>query len=423
MRILHVTPNYYPALGGSDFHIKEISERLAARGHEVTVLTLTYEGQPANPGPRATERVNAVAVRRVPANVGAYRAFNRFLEVRGAHRFLSALAGPGMVHLLSVTPLSLRAFLHTLRASADVMAVINWYHMGLAYQCCVAKRVNRIPLVGFPLFHLERAWSHVDVYTRLLNSCDAVLANTEYEKQYIARRVPRHAGLSVGGVGVDPGTFETSDAMRIRARYRIGDAPVVGYLGRIAANKGVARLIEAMRIVWATEPGAKLVLAGTGFPPNSTDSDIIRVFDSLSADEERRVIRITGFDEQEKPSIFAAFDVFAMPSVAESFGIAYLEAWMCNKPVIGARIGSTQEVIRDNVDGLLVDPESPRDIAAAILSLLRDPAKRTAMALSGRAKTLARFTWDQVTHRVEEVYLGLATRRPIRTASSAGREV
>jgi glycosyltransferase involved in cell wall biosynthesis len=420
MRILHVTPNYYPALGGSDFHIKEISERLAARGHEVMVLTLTYEDQPANAKSRATELINGVAVRRVPANVGAYKAFNRVLEVRGASRFLRALAGPGMVHLLSVTPLSLRAFLHALRASTDVMAVINWYHMGLAYQCCVASHVNRIPLVGFPLFHLERAWSHVDLYKRLLNGCDAVLANTEYEKQHIARRVPRHTGLSVGGVGVDPGIFETSDAMRIRARYCIGDAPVVGYLGRIAANKGVTRLIEAMRIVWATEPGAKLVLAGTGFPPNSTDRDIIRVFDSLCADEQRRVIRITGFDEQEKPSIFAAFDVFAMPSVAESFGIAYLEAWMCNKPVIGARIGSTQEVIRDNVDGLLVDPENPRDIAAAILTLLRDPAKRTAMATSGREKTLAQFTWDQVTHRVEEVYLGLAKKRASRTANSAG---
>src|SRR5690349_23815671 len=93
-----------------------------------------------------------------------------------------------------------------------------------------------------------------------------------------------------------------------------------------------------------------------------------------------------------------------MPSVAESFGIAYLEAWMCRKPVIGGRVGSTACVIADTVDGMLVDPDNPAELAGSLDSLLRDPERRGRMGDSGRRKVLASFTWDRVVDGVERVY-------------------
>jgi glycosyltransferase involved in cell wall biosynthesis len=93
-----------------------------------------------------------------------------------------------------------------------------------------------------------------------------------------------------------------------------------------------------------------------------------------------------------------------MPSKEDSFGIVYLEAWLCRKPVIGARIGSTQCVIDEGRDGLLVDPESAEDLARAIVSLLSNGELRAAMAEAGRAKTVARHTWDKVTDRMESLY-------------------
>ena len=70
-------------------------------------------------------------------------------------------------------------------------------------------------------------------------------------------------------------------------------------------------------------------------------------------------------------------------------GLSYLEAWMCQKPVIDARIGSTQCVIEDGVDGLLVDPKNPEDIGRAIIELLSDKNKRERMGRNGQVKTRA----------------------------------
>jgi glycosyltransferase involved in cell wall biosynthesis len=114
---------------------------------------------------------------------------------------------------------------------------------------------------------------------------------------------------------------------------------------------------------------------------------------------------VNGFPESEKASIFDACDVFAMPSIAESFGIAYLEAWLCAKPVIGARIGAVQCVIEDGRDGLLVDPEDAGGLAGAILKLVRDADLRQRLGRRGQEKTLARFTWARITDAIEAVYL------------------
>ena len=70
----------------------------------------------------------------------------------------------------------------------------------------------------------------------------------------------------------------------------------------------------------------------------------------------------------------------------------------------GARIGPTSNVINEHVDGLLVDPADPDDLADKILELLSDPSKREQMGRSGKNKTLARFTWDRIIDEMERIY-------------------
>jgi glycosyltransferase involved in cell wall biosynthesis len=177
----------------------------------------------------------------------------------------------------------------------------------------------------------------------------------------------------------------------------------------------VTKLIEAMRIVWKGNDQARLLLAGPRTLPGSqADRDVDTALGLLTADEKTRVVEMGRFDEADKASIFESFDVFAMPSVAESFGIAYLEAWMCRKPVIGGRIDATRCVIDEGRDGLLADPHDPGDIAAAILKLLRDPEGRTRMGLAGYEKTISLYTWERVVDRVERVYLHLADDKTLR---------
>jgi glycosyltransferase involved in cell wall biosynthesis len=405
MRILHITPHYYPAMGGSDIHIKEISERLARRGHDVTVLTMNSWGVSEPDGRlKDAEIINDVKVNRFRPAGTLHDLLNSVLSIRGGHRLLGLTMSLERIQMLAVSPYSLRAFNFTLRAKPDVVAVINWYYGSLADQTSLACRIQGCALVGIPLFHTERDWSHSALYARLLGRCDAVLANTEHEKSFIERRSTQQ-NAHVVGVGVDASAFAHADGNQIRARYGIGNAPLVGYIGRMSTNKGVVTLIDAIREVWQTDPNVRLLLAGAGLPTSSNcQAEIARTFAGLSDAERSRIISIGRFSDAEKPSIVAALDLFAMPSMAESFGIAYLEAWACQKPVIGSRIGSTECVIDDGVDGALVTPEDPHDLARSIVRLLSDRDTRERMGRAGHAKTVARFTWDKVADKVEQIY-------------------
>jgi glycosyltransferase involved in cell wall biosynthesis len=287
---------------------------------------------------------------------------------------------------------------HILRFPTDIVASINWGSPP-AYYTYLARSLRRFVLVAIPLFHTTQAWSERTIYKRMLASCDAVVVNTDHEGQFVHERSPTR--VEVAGVGVDPEAFYGSRGDDIRARFDLGRFPVVGFVGRQVPTKGVYKLIEAMPSVWRWNKEVRLVLAGHR-PPRS---DIEAVIDPLPESQKERIVQIDMFDERDKGSIFDSFDVFALPSTEESFGIAYLEAWLCRKPVIGARIGSTQCVINEGVDGLLVDPTDPHDIARAIIELLSDSNMRERMGRNGHAKTIAQYTWDKVTDKVEKLYL------------------
>jgi glycosyltransferase involved in cell wall biosynthesis len=413
MRILHLSPSYYPDAGGAETYLQQVSERLAQRGHEITVFVTHAPISSRFPAGNhlnlaRSEVINRVAVKRFEPKGHFLRWLNTLLRQRGSYRFLRMFMPPEKIEMLSGGPLNLGTIAAALRYKADILTVTNWSFTSIVYQGYLIKRLTNVPLLGIPLLHTEEEWSRSALRAEMLAKCDVILALTDHEKRFIEPRVPRYCGVHVVGAGVDPQSFSDRDGAQVRRRYGIGDAPVVGYVGRMQPTKGVVTTIEAMKSVWALDSRVRLLLAGRHFPRGTRqDQEFEQALAGLSPGERARVIHVDGFDDKEKPSIFDAMDVFAMPSTAESFGIAYLEAWMCRKPVIGSRIGSTQCVVEDGVDGVLVDPNDPREIAAVILELLADRKRAQRMGQQGYEKTLSRFTWDKITDKVERIFLNL----------------
>jgi glycosyltransferase involved in cell wall biosynthesis len=242
----------------------------------------------------------------------------------------------------------------------------------------------------------------------MLADCDAVIVNTSHEGDFVqARGAPR---VEVVGVGVDPADFAHPEGRAVRARHHLANYPVVGYVGRADLKKGALLLLRAMKEVWKWNREVRLVLAG----PRSGRTKEVEIFIAgLTEFERERIVLIDDFPESAKPSIYDSFDLFALPSVGESFGIAYLEAWICGKPVIGARIGSTKCVIDERVDGLLVDPLDPAEASRSIIELLSDRERRDKMGRMGRDKVIARFTWEKVISRMEKIYLEVLAARAV----------
>ena len=94
--------------------------------------------------------------------------------------------------------------------------------------------------------------------------------------------------------------------------------------------------------------------------------------------------------------------------MVDSFGIAYLEAWLMGKPVIACRTGPCSSLIRHGEEGLLVRYGDAFELAEAIKTLLKDPHMRSALGEKGRQKTLSKYTWPTIIDQVEDIYKKLA---------------
>jgi glycosyltransferase involved in cell wall biosynthesis len=153
-----------------------------------------------------------------------------------------------------------------------------------------------------------------------------------------------------------------------------------------------------MKKLWARGCTADLVLAG---PTMTHFTNFIRA----QPREVQNRVHLLGFvPDAEKKDLLAAGDVFALPSRTDSFGIVYLEAWLYNKPVVGAHAGGVPEVIADGRDGFLVKFGDTDALAARIEQLLADRALAESFGRAGHAKVLASLTWDAVYARVRGVY-------------------
>jgi len=103
----------------------------------------------------------------------------------------------------------------------------------------------------------------------------------------------------------------------------------------------------------------------------------------------------------ELPALFSQTTVFALPTLREPFGLAFLDAMACAVPCVGTRIEAVPEIVKDGETGLLVPPGDAVALAEALERLLGDPARARAMGARGRARVAQRFVWGRVAERLE----------------------
>jgi glycosyltransferase involved in cell wall biosynthesis len=202
------------------------------------------------------------------------------------------------------------------------------------------------------------------------------------------------------------------EVQRIRRQYGIGaDEPVVGAVTRFFAVKGIRHLIAAFRDIRRAEPGAWLVLVGSGPEEAALREQCVELG---IAD---RVI-FAGFQRHVAPYV-RLFDVSVVPSLEEGFGLVAVESMALGTPVVASRIDGLQEVIEDGRSGLLVQPANADEISNAVLRLLRDCELRRRLCDGGRA-AVQRFSLDRYVARLTELYQELgAARGRTRSATRA----
>ena len=191
------------------------------------------------------------------------------------------------------------------------------------------------------------------------------------------------------------------EAAEVRRRHGIGPAdPVIGSVTRFFPSKGIVHLVEAFAAVHRTRPDAWLLLAGQG----PEEPRLRERAASLGVAD--RVI-FAGF-QREAHQYVRAFDVAAVPSIEEGFGLVALEALAVGVPVVASAVGGLMDIVQHEQNGLLVPPEDPAALAGALNRLLDDAALRTRLAAAGPDST-ERFSLDRYVSRLTALYAELAS--------------
>ncbi|MFW6116204.1 MAG: glycosyltransferase family 4 protein [bacterium] len=404
MKVLHVVHGYPPSTGGSQILMQELSERLVADyGDEVTVFTTNAYHMESfwTPGlammPPGIEAINGVQVRRFPV----FNRFSPFRKLLAAFAYRLHLPYSDWLRTLQNGPLIRDMTDAVARSGADVALAAAFPLMHMYYALKGTHRAG-IPLVLLGAIHASDSWGYDrNMIYQAIQRADAYIALTPFERDFLVERRIEENKIEVIGPGVDPDAFAGGDGATARERYGWGAAPVVAMMGKQTRRKGFDVLLAAMQHVWATHPDTHLLLAGARTPYSR---QIIAMVQGLPSAQRERVTIVGDFAEDEKPDLLSACDIFVLPSGQEAFGIAFIEAWACSRPVIGVRAGPIPSVIDEGKDGILVNYQDADDLAHAILELLAEPERRAQMGKAGQEKVLRQYTWDNMTRRVREVY-------------------
>ncbi|HTM68619.1 MAG TPA: glycosyltransferase family 1 protein [Candidatus Binatia bacterium] len=367
MRVIaDIRPLLDPRRSGVGTYTAEMVRALAARGaHEYVLWSNGSRAVPPADLPAPSAKVSHRFTRR------PNRLLNASFALLGAPAVESLAGGGDLVYLPN----------------------LNF----VATRLPLVVTVHDLSFVRFPRFFSakQRLWHAAVGADRLLRRAAAVVAVSEHTKADVVETygVPAER-VTVASPGVSA-AFSPRPGTEIAAlRAKLGlHSPYFLFLGSLEPRKNITGLIDAYDRVAG---GHDLVIAGG---KGWLYRDIFR---RAAASPKRDRIRFIGYVEgADKPALYAGASALVYPSFYEGFGMPPLEAMACGTPVVASHASSLGEVVGDA--GLLVDPYSPADIAAAMTAVVGDGRLAAELRRRGleRAK---RFTWDASAAALEKAF-------------------
>jgi phosphatidylinositol alpha 1,6-mannosyltransferase len=362
VKIVIVTESFLPQLNGVTNSVIRVARHQRDLGHDVAIVAPTrlgpeFEGIPVHIVPSIPLVKFAVGIPSI-----------------GVSNLLDSI-GPDLIHVASPFALGAQAIAYAQRNSIASVAV---------YQTDIAGYLHRYGMaVAKPMVDRFVANTH--------NAATVTLVPTP-----IARDTLKELGvknLAVWGRGVDldgfhPNNRFTDEALAFRTAHAPNGERIIGYVGRLAAEKQVDRFRELLNI-----PHTRIVLVGDG-------PERVRLESMLPAES---VTFLGSRSGRELQIAYAAMDVFVHFGTNETFGQTIQEAQSAGLPVVAPRSGGPIHLIDSGVDGILFEvgtQESPR---VAVQHLLDDDELRSRMGEAGRRRVLGK-SWEAVNDELTHHY-------------------
>lgn len=362
MKIVIVTESFLPQLNGVTNSVIRVARYQRDLGHDVTIIAPTrlgpeFEGIPVHIVPSIPLVKFAVGI----PSIAVANLLDRI--------------GPDLIHVASPFALGAQAIAYAQRNSIASVAV---------YQTDIAGYLHRYGMaVAKPMVDRFVANTH--------NAATVTLAPTP-----IARDSLKELGvtnLALWGRGVDldgfhPNNRFTDEAHAFRNAHAPNGERVIGYVGRLAAEKQVERFRELLNI-----PNTRIVVIGDG-------PDRARLESMLRSES---VTFLGSRSGRELQIAYAAMDVFVHFGTNETFGQTIQEAQAAGVPVVAPRSGGPIHLIDSGVDGILFDVDVAESPRVAVQDLLHDDELRARMGESGRRRVLGK-SWEAVNDELTHHY-------------------
>lgn len=388
MKLLYVVQRYgVDVAGGAEAHCRLFAERMARRGHEVSVLTSCARDYDtwADHYPAGTEELEGVSVTRLPVlrPRDPWR-FDRLSQrvVDPAHRH--AAVEDAWMHEQGPT---LVGFGDALRSAASGVDVVIFFTYLYATTVVGLRELGgAVPTVVHPTAHDE--WPmRLPIIRSVFDRADGLALSTPEELELVDLRFRPTAVRSVIGIGFEPPASPHHDVERFRRDFGLGDDRYVVCLGRVDPNKGAPEAISFVQEARRRGADVRLVLAG---------AEMMEIGD-------RDGLVVTGFlDDDDRWAALAGAELLLQPSRQESFGMTLAEAWLQRRPVMVQRACEvTTGLTTRSRGGLAYGGFAEFDAALGLL--LERPGLRERLGVNGDEYVRAEYGWDSVLGRYEDL--------------------
>lgn len=378
-RVLAFSWFYLPFVGGAELFLKALAEQLRGR-YAFTIVTARMRRDL----PRLEERTEGRIIR-----VGIGSALDKFLYLGLAPVRALRLERPDLVHAVMASGGAFAAAAY--RTSVRRPALLTLQDGDS--EAYVRSYLGPLFVFFAPL---HRRFDRVHAISRFL------------AERAIGYGVPPSL-VSVIPNGCDDALFERRPAdaavMELRRQLGLESERVIVSVSRLVLKNGIDRLIQALPLIVARCPRARLVLVGDGEDRPKLEA-LARQLGVAGG-----IHFVGSVPPARVPDYLSLGDVFVRPSLSEGLGTAFLEALACGVPIVASRIGGITDFLEEGVTGLSCDPQDPASIATATLRLLEDEELRRRLGTAGRRLAAERYRWSAVADRVAALYDELLSAR------------
>lgn len=239
----------------------------------------------------------------------------------------------------------------------------------------------------------------------IVGSCDRVFAVSDEMRRALLKIGASSDKVCVVPDGVDPVMFDPdTDGLMVRREYGLGDSPTLIFHGDVKPIDGVDVLVRAFALVLERLPDAKLFIVGGG---RKYFREVVQLAEKVGV--EQSVIFTGWVSHQMVPKYIAAANVGAMPLRSTLETNCYLsfklfEYWAMGKPVVVSRMGAISKIVKDGVNGIIVEPEDVKGLAEGLLTVLNDLEKAELIGGNGRKLVENEYNWNSLMERETKLY-------------------